>query len=234
KKLESLNDPAASRLLVLADYLVPHSIWLMGGDGWAYDIGFGGLDHVLASGLNINVLVMDTQVYSNTGGQSSKATPRAAIAKFAAHGKKNPKKDLGLMMLPYGYVYVAQIAMMANPAQAIRAIKEAESYPGPSLILAYSQCIAHGFNLRYGAEQQKLAVNSGTWPLYRYDPRLEKEGKNPFSLDSKQPSIPLIDYMKNETRFSMLSKINPEEANMLLREAQEDVDRRWKFIEKLI
>ncbi|MBU1926408.1 MAG: pyruvate:ferredoxin (flavodoxin) oxidoreductase [Gammaproteobacteria bacterium] len=234
KKLESLNDPAASRLLVLADYLVPHSIWLMGGDVWAYDIGFGGLDHVLASGLNINVLVMDTQVYSNTGGQSSKATPRAAIAKFAAHGKKNPKKDLGLMMLPYGYVYVAQIAMMANPAQAIRAIKEAESYPGPSLILAYSQCIAHGFNLRYGAEQQKLAVNSGTWPLYRYDPRLEKEGKNPFSLDSKQPSIPLIDYMKNETRFSMLSKINPEEANMLLREAQEDVDRRWKFIEKLI
>ncbi len=178
------------QLASLADALVRKSVWAIGGDGWAYDIGYGGLDHVLASGRNINVLVLDTQVYSNTGGQCSKATPRAAVAKFAAAGKPTPKKDLGLIAMSYGTVYVAQVAMGATDAQTVRAFVEAESYDGPSLIIAYSHCIAHGINMRTGFDQQKAAVACGAWPLYRYDPRLAEQGKNPLQLDSKAPTIP--------------------------------------------
>ena len=194
----------AKDLVSLADKLVKKTVWIVGGDGWAYDIGYGGLDHALASGRNINVIVLDTEVYSNTGGQASKSTPLAAVAKFAAGGKGTPKKDLGMMAMSYGNVYVAKIAMGANDRQTLNAIIEAESYDGPSIIIAYSQCIAHGINMAKGMEQQKLAVDSGHWPLYRYDPRLVDEGKNPFQLDSKAPSIPLKEYAYNENRYRML------------------------------
>jgi len=233
QKLRTIKKKTAKQLLLLADHLVHRSIWIIGGDGWAYDIGYGGLDHVLASGRNVNVLVLDTEVYSNTGGQASKATPRGAIAKFAASGKKTPVKDLGLMMMAYGYIYVAQIAFGADPAHALRAIIEAENYDGPSLIIAYSQCIAHGINMRLGIHQQELAVASGYWPLYRYNPDLEKQGKNPFVLDSKPPSIPLKDYMYNEIRFKGLAQRDPKEAARLLKAAQDDVNRRWQKYEKL-
>lgn len=232
-KLRTLKNERADHLLSLADYLVSKSVWIMGGDGWAYDIGYGGLDHVLASDRNVNVLVLDTEVYSNTGGQASKATPRAAVAKFAAGGKKTPEKDLGLMAMSYGYVYVAQIAMGANLMQSLKAIKEAEAYNGPSLIIAYSHCIAHGINMRLGLKQQELAVASGYWPLYRYNPNRIKEGLNPFILESKAPSIPLKDYIYNETRFKSLTKSNPEMAEKLLKEAQEDVNSRWAKYEKM-
>src|SRR5690606_600186 len=226
--LDGIDDPAARDLYTLADVLVKKSVWIIGGDGWAYDIGYGGLDHVLASGRNVNVLVLDTEVYSNTGGQSSKATPLGAVAKFAAAGKPLPKKDLGMMAMSYGNVYVAQVAMGANDTQTMRAFLEAESYDGPSLIIAYSHCIEHGYNLTQGLSQQELAVKSGYWPLYRFDPRLKEQGKNPFQLDSREPSIPLKDYAYNETRYRMLSQTMPERAEELLEEAQQAVLERWK------
>jgi pyruvate-ferredoxin/flavodoxin oxidoreductase len=217
----------------VADVLVKKTVWIVGGDGWAYDIGYGGLDHVLASGRNVNVLVLDTEVYSNTGGQSSKATPRAAVAKFAASGKGTPKKDLGLLAVSYGTIYVARVAMGANDAQTIKAFLEAEAYNGPSLIIAYSHCIAHGYDLRYGLDQQKKAVLTGYWPLFRYNPDLAQEGKNPFQLDSKPPSLPLRDYVYNETRYKMLTQSDEERAELLYKQAQEDVQKRWKQYEQL-
>ncbi|HIC88224.1 MAG TPA: pyruvate:ferredoxin (flavodoxin) oxidoreductase, partial [Anaerolineae bacterium] len=232
-RLEGRNEPAARDLFSLADVLVKKSVWVIGGDGWAYDIGYGGLDHVLASGRNVNVLVLDTEVYSNTGGQASKATPLAAVAKFAAGGKPTPKKDLGMMAMTYGYVYVAQVAMGANDAHTVRAFLEAESYDGPSLIIAYSHCIAHGIDMAKGLDQQKLAVESGFWPLYRYDPRLKAAGKNPLRLDSKPPRIPLKDYAYNETRYRMLLQSNPAAAERLLAEAQKAVEERWHKYEQM-
>jgi pyruvate-ferredoxin/flavodoxin oxidoreductase len=205
----------------------------LGGDGWAYDIGYGGLDHVLASGRNVNVLVLDTEVYSNTGGQMSKSTPRGAVAKFAAAGKQLPKKDLGLLAMGYGNIYVARIAMGANDAQTLRAFLEAEAYDGPSLIIAYSPCIAHGYDLRYGLEQQKKATLSGHWPLFRYDPRRLATGEPGLVLDSKAPSIPLEEYLYAETRYRMLTQTNPTEAKRLLGLAQEDVRARWHRYEQL-
>jgi pyruvate-ferredoxin/flavodoxin oxidoreductase len=228
ERLQAVHTPEARTLLALADYLVRKSSWIIGGDGWAYDIGFGGLDHVLASGHNVNVLVLDTEVYSNTGGQMSKSTPRGAVAKFAAGGKRAPKKDLALMMMTYGTVYVARVAFGANDAQALQAIREAESFNGPSLVLAYCPCVAHGYDLAHGADQQKAAVASGYWPLLRYDPRRLDEGKNPLQLDSKAPSLPLEKYLYNETRYTMLVQARPEEARLLLAEAKEDVRRRWQ------
>jgi pyruvate-ferredoxin/flavodoxin oxidoreductase len=232
-KLADVDSPEARDLLSLADTLVKKSVWIMGGDGWAYDIGYGGLDHVLASVRDVNVLVMDTEVYSNTGGQASKATGLGAVAKFAAGGKATPKKDLGAMVMTYGNVYVAQVAMGANDAHTIRAILEAESYDGPSLIIAYSHCIAHGIDMTKGLEQQKLAVDSGYWPLYRYDPRLKAEGKNPFQLDSKPPKIRLEDYIYNETRYRVLTQTNPEAAARLLVEAQKVVEERWQRYQQM-
>jgi pyruvate-ferredoxin/flavodoxin oxidoreductase len=229
EKLAGVNTPEARDLVRLADQLVKKSVWILGGDGWAYDIGYGGLDHVLASGKNVNVLVLDTEVYSNTGGQSSKATARGAVAKFAAAGKPVRKKDLGLMAISYGSVYVARVAMGAGDMHSVKAFLEAEAYDGPSLILAYSHCIAHGFDLAYGMEQQKAAVNSGYWPLYRYNPGLVAQGKNPFQLDSRAPSIPLKNFVYNETRYTMLVKSNPDHAAKLLKEAEEDVAATWKL-----
>jgi pyruvate-ferredoxin/flavodoxin oxidoreductase len=213
--------------------LVKRSVWILGGDGWAYDIGYGGLDHVLASGRNVNVLVLDTQVYSNTGGQMSKATPRGAVARFAAAGKPQPKKDLGMIAMTYGNIYVAQVAMGANDTQTVKAFLEAESYDGPSLIIAYSHCINQGFNLRYGFDQQQAAVDSGAWVLYRYDPRRIAEGANPLRLDSKAPKIPFKDFAYNETRFKMLTQSDPERAAALLELAQKDVNSRWRLYEQM-
>jgi pyruvate-ferredoxin/flavodoxin oxidoreductase len=210
--------------------LTRKSVWIVGGDGWAYDIGYGGLDHVLASGRNVNVLVLDTEVYSNTGGQSSKSTPRAAVAKFAAQGKGMPKKDLGFIAMTYGYVYVAHVAMGASDQQTLSAFLEAEAYDGPSLIIAYSHCIAHGIDMRKGLDQQKLAVQSGHWPLYRYNPTLIDQGKNPLIIDSKEPSIPLGQYIYNETRYRMLAQSDEERAEKLLKLAQADVEDRWRNI----
>ncbi|MCX6049363.1 MAG: pyruvate:ferredoxin (flavodoxin) oxidoreductase, partial [Chloroflexi bacterium] len=233
QKLATVNTPAARDLLSLADKLVKKTVWIVGGDGWAYDIGFGGLDHVLASGRNINILVMDTEVYSNTGGQSSKATPLAAVAKFAAGGKPTPKKDLGLMAMSYGSVYVAEVAMGANDRQTLQAFIEAEAYNGPSIIIAYSHCIAHGINMAKGLEQQALATQSGYWPLYRYDPRLKTQGKNPFQLDSKAPQINLKEYAYNENRYRVLLQSNPVAAEQLMQEAQAAVKERWHKYEEL-
>ncbi|CAN5814947.1 pyruvate:ferredoxin (flavodoxin) oxidoreductase [soil metagenome] len=232
-KLANVNTPQARDLLSLADKLVKQTVWIVGGDGWAYDIGFGGLDHVLASGRNVNILVMDTEVYSNTGGQSSKATPLAAVAKFAAGGKSTPKKDLGLMAMSYGSAYVAEVAMGANDRQTLQAFIEAETYPGPSLIIAYSHCIAHGINMAKGLEQQALATQSGYWPLYRYDPRLKAQGKNPFQLDSKAPQINLKEYAYNENRYRVLLQSNPTAAEQLMQEAQAAVKERWHKYEEL-
>jgi pyruvate-ferredoxin/flavodoxin oxidoreductase len=220
-------------LLSLADALVKKSVWIVGGDGWAYDIGYGGLDHVLASGRNVNILVLDTEVYSNTGGQMSKSTPRGAVAKFAAGGKPVAKKDLAMMAMNYGTAYVAKIAMGGNDSHTIKAFLEAESFDGPSIIIAYSHCIAHGYDMVHGLDQQKAAVQSGYWPLFRYDPRLEAQGKNPFQLDSRAATIKLKDYVYNETRYTMLAKSNPEEARHLLDLAQEDVVSRWKIYEHM-
>ncbi len=230
--ISTLQSPV-SDLLSLADVLVKRNVWIIGGDGWAYDIGYGGLDHVLASGRNVNVLVLDTEVYSNTGGQASKATPMGAVAKFAAGGKPTPKKDLGKLAADYGYVYVAQVAMGANDAQTVKAFLEAESYDGPSLIIAYSHCIAHGIDMARGMDQQKLAVQTGYWPLYRYDPRLRGEGKNPLQLDSKSPTTQLRDYILNEARYRMLFQSNPEAAEHFLAEAQKVVAERWRAYEQL-
>ncbi len=233
KKLSGINSVDAKKLLEVADYLVKKSVWIIGGDGWAYDIGYGGLDHVIASGKNVNILVLDTEVYSNTGGQMSKATGMGAVAKFAAAGKPTAKKDLAMMAMNYGNVYVAKVAMGANDAQTIRAFLEAEAYNGPSLIIAYSHCIAHGINMAKGMESQKLAVESGYWPLFRYNPDSLKEGKNPLKLDSKAPKIKLEDYIYKETRYKMLTKSHPAEAQHLLSAAQEDVLMRWKIYEQM-
>ncbi|MFH1552875.1 MAG: pyruvate:ferredoxin (flavodoxin) oxidoreductase [Candidatus Omnitrophota bacterium] len=218
--LKVCDSPDCKELLSVADYFIKRSVWALGGDGWAYDIGYGGLDHVLASGKNVNVLVLDTEVYSNTGGQASKSTPMGAVAKFAASGKPIGKKDLGLMVLSYGYVYVAKVALGADPMQTLKAFIEAEAYDGPSIIIAYSHCIAHGYNLLYGADEQKKAVASGHWPLFRYNPDLCAEGKNPLTLDSKEPSIKLEDYIYNENRYKVLQKTDPERAKQLLDKAQ--------------
>jgi pyruvate-ferredoxin/flavodoxin oxidoreductase len=212
--------------LEVADALVKKSVWLVGGDGWAYDIGFGGLDHVLASGRNVNVLVLDTEVYSNTGGQMSKATPIGAVAKFAAGGKATAKKDLGLMAMTYGSVYVASVAMGARDEHTILAFLEAESYPGPSLILAYSHCIAHGIDMAQGMEHQKAAVASGRWFLYRFDPRRTARGENPLQLDHRAPLKSLAEGIAGENRFRMLSFSQPERARELLRAAEAERDRR--------
>ncbi len=221
----------AHELLQLADSLVKRDVWIVGGDGWAYDIGYGGLDHVLASGQNVNILVLDSEVYSNTGGQTSKSTPRAAVARFSAGGKSTPKKDLALMAMVYGNVYVARVAMGAGDMQTLKAFNEAESYDGPSLIIAYAPCIAHGIDMQCSLSQQKLAVQSGHWPLFRFDPRRKAEGKNPMQLDSKAPSVPLEDYIYNETRYTMLQQSHPDDAKRLLDEAKQDVAARWKMYE---
>jgi pyruvate-ferredoxin/flavodoxin oxidoreductase len=231
EKLAGDTSPEAENLLSLANTLIKKSVWIKGGDGWAYDIGYGGLDHVIASGRNVNILVMDTEVYSNTGGQCSKATPRAAVAKFAAAGKPAAKKDLGLMAMTYGNVYVAHIAMGASDNHTIKAFREAEAWDGPSLIIAYSHCIAHGYNLAMGLDQQKAAVESGHWPLFRFNPALRAEGKNPFQLDSKTPSLPLKDYAYKETRYKMLSLSAPERAKALLEDAKLDISKRWDLYE---
>ena len=232
-KLVEIDTAEAKHLLSLADQLVRRSVWLIGGDGWAYDIGSGGLDHALASGRNINVLVLDTEVYSNTGGQMSKATPTAASAKFAAAGKRVGKKDLAMQAISYGNVYVAQVAMGANPQQTLLALREAEAYNGPSLILAYSHCIAHGIDMEKGLNQQKLAVASGYFPLIRYNPVLRRNGQNPFVLDSPKPVIPLREYAYNELRYKVLTQTNPAEAEKLMELAQEIVDLRWKTYEDM-
>jgi pyruvate-ferredoxin/flavodoxin oxidoreductase len=231
EKLQKLDLPEVKLLLPVADQLVKKSVWILGGDGWAYDIGFGGLDHVLASGRKVNVLVLDTEVYSNTGGQMSKSTPRGAIAKFAAGGKPAGKKDLGLIAMTYGNIYVASVALGAKDEQTLKAFIEAESYPGPSLIIAYSHCIAHGITLDagVGARQQKLAVESGQWLLYRYDPRRAERGENPLQIDSSAAKIKVQDYLLSENRFKMLTKSRPEEAKKLFAQAQADAERRWKF-----
>jgi len=232
-KLGKSSDSRAKDLVSLADNLVKKSVWIIGGDGWAYDIGYGGLDHVMASGRNVNILVLDTEVYSNTGGQASKSTPRAAVAKFAMGGKGMPKKDLGLIAMSYGYVYVAKVAMGANDQQTLRAMLEAEAYDGPSLIIAYSHCIAHGFDMAKGLEQQKLAVQSGHWPMYRYDPRLAQQGQNPLVIESKEPTIPISQYAYNETRYKMLTQMDEARAEELMREAQQDAKSRWTLYQQM-
>ncbi len=224
QKLPKLDSPEAKLLLGLADQLVKKSVWIVGGDGWAYDIGYGGLDHVLASGRNVNVLVLDTEVYSNTGGQMSKSTPRGAVAKFAAGGKPMGKKDLGLIAMTYGHIYVASVALGAKDEQTLKAFVEAESYPGPSLIIAYSHCIAHGIavDMGVGARQQKLAVDSGQWLLYRFDPRRAERGENPLQLDSLAAKAKVQDFLLSENRFKMLTKSKPEDAKQLFAQAQVD------------
>jgi len=222
-----------AQLNSLVDFLVKKSVWIVGGDGWAYDIGYGGLDHVLASGRNVNVLVLDTEVYSNTGGQASKATPTAAVAKFAANGKPISKKDLGMIAMSYGYVYVARVAMGANDAHTLKVFREAEAYPGPSLIIAYSHCIAHGIEMKTGLNQQKLAVKSGVWPLYRFDPRRAEDGQNPLQLDSKSPEIPVSEYAYNETRFRMLLNRDEERAQRLMESSQQRINEQWEQLQYL-
>jgi len=231
--LASIDSSEARHLESVAEQLVRRSVWIVGGDGWAYDIGYGGLDHVLSLGRNVNILVLDTEVYSNTGGQVSKATPLAAVAKFAVGGKSTPKKDLALQAISYGNVYVARVAMGANPQQTLLAFREAERYPGPSLILAYSHCIAHGIDMRFGMRQQKLAVTSGHWPLIRYNPVLRDEGRNPFMLDSQRPRSSLSEYAEREIRYRVLSSTNPEHAEELMALAQEDIVVRWGVYEEL-
>ena len=233
KKLGGSKDSQSLDLLSVADSLVKKCVWIVGGDGWAYDIGFGGLDHVLASGRNVNLLVLDTEVYSNTGGQASKATPLAAVAKFASGGKRSAKKDLGMIAISYSNVYVARVAMGAGDAQTVRAFHEAEAYDGPSLIIAYSHCIAHGIDMRKGMSQQKLATESGYWPLYRYDPRRRARGSNPLQIDSKPPSIPLRDYIYKENRYRVLFQSDPKTAFELLTLAQESVNQRWGSLQRL-
>ena len=233
QRLSNSNAASAAKLAAIADVLVKRNVWIVGGDGWAFDIGFGGLDHVLTTGRDVNVLVLDTGVYSNTGGQASKSTPRAAIAKFAAAGKPSRRKDLGMLAVSYGNVYVAQVAIAANPAQSVRAFREAESYGGPSLILAYSQCIAHGIDMSTGMTHQKDAVNSGFWPLYRYDPRLARAGEHPFHLDSRKPRIPFKEFAMQEARFAMLARSNPQHAEYLFDLAQQDIDDQWHYYEQM-
>jgi pyruvate-ferredoxin/flavodoxin oxidoreductase len=233
ERLTSDHTPEARRLESLADALVRKSVWIVGGDGWAYDIGFGGLDHVLASGRDVNVLVLDTEVYSNTGGQASKSTPRGAVAKFAAGGKQTGKKDLGMLATAYGDVYVAHVALGADNPQTVKALAEADAWHGPSLVIAYSHCIAHGIEMAQGMRQQKLAVDTGYWPLWRYDPRHAGAGDHPFHLDSGKPKQPLAAFMATEARFSMLRRSRPEEAERLGALAQHDVDERRLVYEQM-
>jgi pyruvate-ferredoxin/flavodoxin oxidoreductase len=233
KLLLGRPDADARRLLLAADYLVRKNVWIVGGDGWAYDIGFGGLDHVLASGRDVNILVLDTEVYSNTGGQQSKATPLGAAAKFAAAGKETGKKDLGLIAMSYGHVYVARIAFGAKDHQTLKAFLEAEAHPGPSLLIAYSHCIAHGYDMAMGCEQQKLAVDSGVWPLYRFDPKRAEEGQAPFQLDSAPPKIRVEQFMKNENRFRMVERMGKDRARQLTAAAQRETDRRFRQYQQL-
>ncbi len=232
-RLAEIKDPRAKRLLGVADFLVKRSVWIFGGDGWAYDIGYGGLDHVLASGRNVNILVLDTEVYSNTGGQASKSTPRAAVAKFAANGKGMPKKDLGMIAMSYGYIYVARVAMGFNDQQTLKALLEADAFPGPSLVIAYSHCIAHGIDMRKGLDQQKLAVQSGIWPIYRYNPAFIDEGRNPLVIDSKDPTVSVKEYAYNETRYRMLVQSDEARAEMLMQQATADVAKRWELYQQM-
>jgi pyruvate-ferredoxin/flavodoxin oxidoreductase len=233
KAVAKSASPLAKELESVADSLVKRSVWIIGGDGWAYDIGYGGLDHVLASGRNVNVLVLDTEVYSNTGGQASKATPRAAVAKFAMAGKGLPKKDLGLIAMAYGYVYVARVALGFNDQQTLKAFLDAESFDGPSLIIAYSHCIQQGYDMIHGLEQQKLAVQSGSWPVYRYDPRLAKQGQNPLQIECKEPTVPVSQYAYNESRYKMLTQMDEARAEQLMKEAQQDAKARWQLYEQM-
>ncbi|MFY9590978.1 MAG: thiamine pyrophosphate-dependent enzyme, partial [Bacteroidales bacterium] len=236
KAIEKLNDPIAKEVMNKKQYLVKKSVWIFGGDGWAYDIGYGGLDHVIASGKDVNILVMDTEVYSNTGGQASKSTPTAAIAKFAASGMKTRKKDLGAMAMTYGYVYVAQVAVGANHAQYYKTIKEAEAYPGPSLIIAYAPCINHGLKAGMGKTQdeERRAVECGYWVNWRYNPQLEAEGKNPFQLDSKEPDWSKFQtFLDGEVRYNSLKKLFPETAEALLQEAERNAKWRYNFYKRL-
>jgi pyruvate-ferredoxin/flavodoxin oxidoreductase len=231
--LAAITAPEARRLEVLADTLVKKSVWLVGGDGWAYDIGFGGLDHVMASGQDVNILVLDTEVYSNTGGQQSKATPLGAVAKFAEAGKETPKKDLGLLAMSYGNVYVARIAFGAKMSQTVQAFQEAEAFPGPSLIIAYSHCIAHGYDMAHGVDQQKLAADTGVWPLFRFDPRKVSLGEPPLHLDSGPPKADLLTYLRNENRFRIVEKQDPERFRRLAAAAKEAARRRLSVYEQL-
>jgi pyruvate-ferredoxin/flavodoxin oxidoreductase len=231
--LKSIDSPEARNLERVVDQMAKRSVWIVGGDGWAYDIGYGGVDHVLASGRNVNLLVLDTEVYSNTGGQTSKATPLGAVAKFSAGGKPTNKKDLAMMAMAYENVYVAHVAFGAKDVQTVRAFLEAESYDGPSLIIAYSPCIAHGVDMSNNLRQQDMAVNSGHWPLFRYDPRRTEKGENPLHIDSKAPSIPLRDYMASETRFSVLTRTHPDDAERFLRLAQKQVETRFDLYQQL-
>jgi pyruvate-ferredoxin/flavodoxin oxidoreductase len=233
RRLTQIDAPEARRLLALADLLVRRSVWVIGGDGWAYDIGYGGLDHVLASGRNVKILVLDTEVYSNTGGQMSKSTPRAAVAKFAAGGKPLGKKDLGLIAMQYGHVYVASVAMGAKDEHTLKAFLEAEAYDGPALIIAYSHCIAHGIDMSAGLRQQKAAVQTGHWLLYRYHPERGREGKNPLQVDSPAPHVPLAEFLQSENRFRMLSKSKPEAARLLGKQAQVDARTRFALYQHL-
>jgi pyruvate-ferredoxin/flavodoxin oxidoreductase len=233
KRLANLSSPDAKRLLSIADMLVRKSVWVIGGDGWGYDIGYGGLDHVLASGRNVKVLLLDTEVYSNTGGQASKSTPRGAVAKFATGGKPAAKKDLGLIAMTYGNIYVACVAMGAKDEHTLKALIEAENYDGPALIIAYSHCIAHGINMATGLQNQKAAVNSGHWLLYRFNPERAAKGENPLQLDSPAPKIKLDEYRSMENRFKMLTKSDPDAAKRLLGQAQEEVNLRWKLYQHL-
>jgi pyruvate-ferredoxin/flavodoxin oxidoreductase len=230
--LDGIDDPDARHLRSIAGSLARQGVWIIGGDGWAYDIGFGGLDHVLTSGRNVNILVLDTEVYSNTGGQASKATPRGAVAKFAASGKEAPKKDLGAIARAYGNVYVAQIAVGANDIQTVKALLEADAWPGPSLVIAYSTCIAHGIDMSKSMLHQKDAVRSGYWPLYRFQPT-EAEAEHPFRLDSHKPSIPVRDFVSTEARYAILERTHPERAARLASLVQADVDERWHYYEQL-
>jgi pyruvate-ferredoxin/flavodoxin oxidoreductase len=232
KTLKGCTERAAVQLLPLADYLVNKSVWCVGGDGWAYDIGFGVLDHVIASGKNVNLLVLDTEVYSNTGGQASKATPTGAVAQFAAGGKAMAKKDLGMMAMAYGNVYVANVSL-SNPGQVVKAFIEAEAYNGPSLIIAYSHCIAHGIDMTKGVDENRKAVSSGYWPLYRYNPALVAEGKNPLQLDSKPPTTSFEDYAYGENRYKVIQKSNPEAAAVLMKQATAWTASRFEYYQKL-
>jgi pyruvate-ferredoxin/flavodoxin oxidoreductase len=231
--LKGIDKPEARRLETVADYLVKKSVWIVGGDGWAYDIGFGGLDHVLASGRNVNILVLDTEVYSNTGGQTSKATPRGAVAKFSAGGKPAAKKDLAMIAMSYENVYVAQVAYAGKDIQTLRAFLEAESYDGPSIIIAYAPCIAWGNDMIHNHQMQDMAIRSGHWPLLRYDPRRIDQGENPLQLDSKKPSIGYRDFVSNETRFSMLWRSHPDNAEAFLHESQVEAMARYHHYEQL-
>jgi pyruvate-ferredoxin/flavodoxin oxidoreductase len=233
RRLKLIPSNAARHLESVADQLIRRSIWIVGGDGWAYDIGSSGLDHVLASGADVNILVMDTEVYSNTGGQTSKSTPLGAVARFASAGKSSIKKDLAMQAIAYGNVYVARIAFGADPQQSLLAIQEAEAYVGASLVIAYSHCIAHGIDMEKGLLQQKLSVKSGHWPLMRYNPELRHIHENPFSLDSLRPTIPLSEYRYNENRFRLLKQVNPTQSDQLLIDAQNEINQRWQNYEEL-